>query len=201
MTARIDEYFRQAAKWRDELTALRSIILGGELAEEWKWGKPCYTLKKRNVVILMRLKAHCALMFCKGALLRDAEGLLVAPGPNTQSGRWIKFTSTQEIAETENVLRTYLAEAVAVEKAGLEVVYKATSEYNVPVEFRTRLVACPALKHAFEALTPGRQRGYLLYFSAPKQSKTRESRIEKCLPRILSGEGLNDRERSFPPER
>lgn len=198
MNPKVDGYFNEAAPWREELTALRSILLGGELAEEWKWAKPCYTLKGSNVVILMRLKEHCALMFCKGALLNDAHCILVPPGPNTQAGRWIKFTSVREIREMEGILKSYLAEAIEAEKAGRDVLYKETSEYQVPDEFQSRLDASPALRHAFGALTPGRQRGYLLYFSAPKQSKTRASRIEKCQPRILRGEGLNDRDKSPP---
>lgn len=193
MNPKVDGYFRHAAKWPEALAALRSIILGCGLTEELKWGKPCYTHGKSNVVILMLLKDGCALMFCKGALLKDAEGVLAAPGPNTQAGRWIKFASAPEVGAMKGILQSYLREAIEVEQAGREVLYKETSEYDVPAEFRLKLEESPALKHAFEALTPGRQRGYLLYFSAPKQSKTREARAEKCRPRILDGKGLTDR--------
>ena len=175
------------------METLRSIVLDCHLTEELKWGKPCYTFQKSNVVILIPLKESYALMFCKGALLHDATRILTKPGENTQAGRWIKFANVREIAEMEAILKAYIHEAIAVEKAGLEVNYKKTSEFTLPEEFQSRLDENPALKTAFDALTPGRQRGYILYFSAPKQSKTRESRVEKCMQPIFDGKGLNDR--------
>lgn len=188
---KVDGYFRRAEQWQPELTQLRRLILSAELTEELKWGKPCYTFQKSNVVILIPLKESCALMFCKGALLKDARGILVKPGASSQAGRWVKFTSAREIAKLEPTLRAYIAEAIEVEKAGLKVEYKRNPE-PIPQELQNKLKALPALKSAFEALTPGRQRGYILYFSAAKQSKTREARIEKWLPQILKGKGMND---------
>ncbi|MBV9273039.1 MAG: YdeI/OmpD-associated family protein [Verrucomicrobia bacterium] len=188
----VDVYFRTAKKWQEELHKLRRIILACQLTEELKWGKPSYTFQKSNIVIIIPLKECCALMFCKGALLNDPNGVLVKPGENTQAGRWIKFTSVREIAEMETILKAYIYEAIEVEKAGLEVKFKDTSEFRIPEEFQKKLDEIPTLKTAFDALTPGRQRAYILYFSAAKQSKTRESRVEKCMPQILSGKGLND---------
>lgn len=192
MNPKVDGYLRKAKQWREEVARLRNIILDCQLTEALKWGKPCYTLHKSNVVIIIGLKEHCALMFCKGALLSDAHGLLTKPGENTQAGRWIKFRDVHQISELEPVLKSYILEAVEVQKAGLEVAYKETSEYVVPAELQNKLENSPALKAAFAALTPGRQRGYLLYFSAAKQSRTRESRVEKWMPQILAGKGLND---------
>jgi len=171
---------------------LRAICLDCGLTEEVKWDQPCYTLHGRNVVIIGELKDNCALSFFKGALLYDAECLLQAPGENTQSGRWIKFSSVKEIADLEPELKAYIYEAIEVEKAGLKVQLKTTADFPVPEEFQFKLDAMPALKTAFNALTPGRQRAYLLHFAAPKQSKTREARVEKYIPLILSGKGLND---------
>src|ERR1700745_3046166 len=156
-----------------------------------KWGKPCYTFQKRNIVVILPLKEHCALLFCKGALLNDANGILIKPGENTQAGRQIRFTNVREIVEMETILKAYIYEAVEVEKAGLKVNFKKNPE-PIPEEFKNKLDEISALKTAFEALTPGRQRAYILYFSAPKQSKTRGSRVEKCMQQILNGKGLND---------
>ncbi len=189
----VDAYFGGAEKWREELARLRTILLGCPLTEELKWGKPCYTFRESNVVIILPLKESCALLFAKGALLKDAHGVLIQPTENTQAARQMRFTSVREIVETEPVLKAYLDEAIAVEKAGLEVRYKKISEFAVPEELQNKLDESPALKTAFEALTPGRQRGYLLHFSAPKQSITRGARVEKCRQRILDGKGLNDR--------
>ena len=163
---KVDGYLREATKWRKELEKLRKILLGCGLAEEFKWGKPCYMFQESNVVILLPLKAYCALLFCKGALLKDAHGMLVKAGENTQAARQIRFTSLQEIVAKESVLKAIIEQAIEVEKAGLEVVYKKTSDYPVPEELQKKLDELPALKSAFAALTPGRQRGYLLYFSA-----------------------------------
>ena len=167
------------------------ILLDCQLTEELKWSKPCYTFQKSNIIIIIGLKEYCALVFCKGVLLNDANGILIKPGENTQAGRWIKFTSVREIVEMETILKAYIYEAIEVEKAGLKVNFKKNPE-PIPEEFQNKLDEIPALKTAFDALTPGRQRAYILYFSAPKQSKTRESRVEKCMQQILNGKGLND---------
>jgi uncharacterized protein YdeI (YjbR/CyaY-like superfamily) len=192
MNPKIDVYLKKAKKWQGELKKLRRIILDHPLIEELKWGKPSYSFQKSNVVIIIPLKEICALMFCKGVLLKDARRILTKPGENTQAGRWVKFTSAREIVEMEGVLKAYIREAIEVEKAGLKVNYKKTTEFTIPEEFQNKLDEIPALKTAFAALTPGRQRGYLLYFSAAKQSKTRALRVEKCMQRIRNGKGLND---------
>jgi uncharacterized protein YdeI (YjbR/CyaY-like superfamily) len=189
---KVDVYLTEATKWQPEMKKLRTIILSCQLTEEIKWAKPVYTFQKKNVVIIIPLKDHCALAFCKGALLKDAHGLLSKIGENSQASSWIKFNSVRAIAAMEPILKAYIHEAIAAEKAGLEVTYKKTADYPVPEELKTRLAESPAFKTAFNALTPGRQRGYLLYFSAAKQSKTRTSRIEKCTPQILKGKGLYD---------
>jgi len=188
----VDDFLSAAEQWRPEFAQLRRILLDCPLTEELKWGKPCYTLQQSNVVLIHGFKAYCALLFMKGALLKDAHGILVQQTENVQAARQIRFTSAREIMELAPVLKAYVLEAIAVEKAGLTVQYKKTAEFPVPAEFKSRLQATPALKMAFTALTPGRQRAYLLHFSAPKQAKTRESRIEKCLPQILAGKGLDD---------
>jgi uncharacterized protein YdeI (YjbR/CyaY-like superfamily) len=193
MNPKVDGYLRRAKKWQEELKKLRMIILDCQLTEELKWGKPCYTFQNSNVVIIIPFKESCALLFCKGALLKDANGILIQPTENTQAVRQIRFTNVREIVQMEPILKAYIYEAIEVEKAGLEVNYKKTSDFKIPEEFQNKLDEIPALKAAFDALTPGRQRGYLLYFSAPKQSKTRVSRFEKCMQRILNGKGLNDR--------
>jgi uncharacterized protein YdeI (YjbR/CyaY-like superfamily) len=192
MNPDVNAFFSNAKRWQEEMEKLRTICLDCGLTEELKWDQPCYTLHGRNVVIIGELKDNCALSFFKGALLYDAEGLLLAPGEHTQSGRWIKFSSVKQIAELEPVLKAYIYEAIEVEKAGLKVQLKTTADFPVPEEFQQKLDAMPALRTAFYALTPGRQRGYLLHFAAPKQSKTRKARVEKYIPQILSGKGLND---------
>jgi uncharacterized protein YdeI (YjbR/CyaY-like superfamily) len=174
------------------LETLRTIILDSQLTEEFKWGVPCYTLQQGNVVLMHVFKEYCALLFPKGALLKDPNGILIQQTENTQAARQIRFTNVREIVEMEAILKAYILEASEVEKAGLKVEFKETTEFVIPEEFQKKLDEIPALKTAFSALTPGRQRAYLLYFSAPKQSKTRESRVEKCMPQILSGKGLND---------
>jgi uncharacterized protein YdeI (YjbR/CyaY-like superfamily) len=192
LNPKVDVYLSTAKKWQKEIEKLRMILLGCQLTEELKWGKPCYMFQKSNVVIILPLKAYCALLFCKGTLLKDAHGILVKAGENAQAARQIRFTNLREIVEMETVLKAYIHKAIDVEKAGLEVKYKKISEFKVPEELQKKLDEVPALKTAFKALTPGRQRGYFLYFSGPKQSKTRESRVEKCMRQILNGKGLND---------
>jgi uncharacterized protein YdeI (YjbR/CyaY-like superfamily) len=188
----VDAYLNKAKKWQEESKKLRKILLDCSLTEEFKWNKPCYMFEKHNVIVMLPLKEYCALMFCKGALLKDPKKILFRPSENTQAMRQLRFANLQEIVAMENVLKAYILEAIAVEKAGLEVTYKKITDYAIPEELQSRLKKNPALKTAFNALTPGRQRAYLLHFSAPKQSKTRESRIEKCIPQILKGKGLND---------
>ncbi|MGS2764439.1 YdeI/OmpD-associated family protein [Sinomicrobium sp. M5D2P9] len=178
--------------WTEELEQLRTIALDCGLKEELKWGVPCYTFQENNIVIIGAFKEYCALSFFKGALLNDVNGILRKPGENTQSGRIVPFTGVREIVEMKTILKTYIYEAVEVEKAGLKVSFKKNPE-PVPKELQNKFEEFPALKTAFEALTPGRQRGYILHFSGAKQSATRESRIEKCIPKILSGKGLHDR--------
>jgi len=192
MNPQVDVYLSKAKKWQEELEKLRMIILDCQLTEELRWGKPCYTFQKSNIVLIIGFKEYCALLFCKGVLLNDANGILIKPGENTQAARQIRFTNVREIVEMEPILRAYIYEAIEVEKAGLKVNFKKNTELIFPEEFQNKLDENPALKTAFDALTPGRQRAYNLYFSAPKQSKTRESRVEKCMQQILSGKGLND---------
>jgi uncharacterized protein YdeI (YjbR/CyaY-like superfamily) len=192
MNPKVDVFLSKAEKWQEELEKLRTIVLDCQLTEELKWGKPCYTFQKSNIVIIQGFKEYCALLFFKGALLNDANGILIKPGKNTQAGRQIRFTNAREIVEMEPILKTYIYEAIEVEKAGLKVNFKKTTEFIIPEEFQKKLDEIPALKTAFDALTPGRQRAYILYFSAPKQSKTRASRVEKCMQQILNGKGLND---------
>jgi uncharacterized protein YdeI (YjbR/CyaY-like superfamily) len=187
-----DEYFNTAKKWQEESKKLRKIVLDCGLTEELKWGKPCYSFQNSNVVLIHGFKEYCALLFCKGALLKDPHRVLIQQTEHVQAARQIRFTSLQQIVEMATIVKTYIQEAVAVEKAGLEVSYKKTSEFKMPEELKNKLRELPALKTAFESLTPGRQRGYILYFSAPKQSKTRESRIEKYRQKILDGKGLDD---------
>jgi len=192
MNPKVDFYFNKAKKWQEEFEKLRMIVLDCGLTEELKWGVPCYTFEKRNIVLIHGFKEYCALLFVKGALLNDANGILIKPGENTQAGRQIRFTNVREIVEMEPILKAYIYEAIEVEKAGLKVNFKKNTEFIIPEEFQNKLDEIPALKTAFDALTPGRQRAYLLYFSAPKQSKTRESRVEKCMQQILNGKGLDD---------
>jgi len=190
MNPKVDEYLRKAKKWQEEMKKLRRISLDCGLTEELKWGKPCYTFQKSNIVIIQGFKEFCALLFCKGALLNDPNGILRKFG--WQAARRIPFSNVREIVEIEPTLKAYVREAIEAEKAGLKVTLERNPE-PIPEELQNKLDEIPALKAAFDALTPGRQRGYILYFSAAKQSKTRESRVEKCMPQILNGKGLNDR--------
>ncbi|MBP0592251.1 YdeI/OmpD-associated family protein [Paraburkholderia sp. LEh10] len=192
MNPKVDAYLGKVKKWREELEKLRAIVLDCDLTEELKWGVPCYTLDDKNVVIIHAFNEYCALLFVKGALMKDPRGILIQQTENVQSARQIRFTGLLEITRMESVLKSYVREAIKVEKSGLKVTFKKTDEFNMPEEFKTKLDEMPALKTAFESLTPGRQRAYILHFSAAKQSKTRESRIEKCTPHILDGKGLND---------
>jgi uncharacterized protein YdeI (YjbR/CyaY-like superfamily) len=192
MNPRVDFYFNKSGRWQKELELLRTIVLDCGLTEELKWGSPCYTFQKANIVLLHTFKEYCAVLFFKGALLQDTEGILVQQSGNVQAARQVRFTAVEEIVKLEPILKASVYEAIEVEKAGLKVHLKKTEEFKRPEEFQNKLDAIPALKAAFEALTPGRQRGYLLYFSAPKQSKTRASRVEKCMPQIMNGKGLND---------
>lgn len=179
--------------WDEELARLRTILLDTALTEEVKWGVPCYTFEGSNILIMNAFKEYCSLNFFKGALLKDVEGILEKPGENTQAGRLIKFTDVDQIIELEATIKAYVQEAIEVEKAGLEVKYKDTSQFEYPEEFLAKLEDDPDLQAAFEALTPGRQRGYLLYFSGAKQSKTRASRVKKYRRKILDGKGFHDR--------
>jgi uncharacterized protein YdeI (YjbR/CyaY-like superfamily) len=192
MNPKVDFFFSKAKKWQKELEQLRIIVLDCGLTEELKWGVPCYTFQKSNIVLIHVFKEYCALLFFKGALLNDAKGILVQQTENVQAARQIRFTNVREIVKMEPILKAYIYEAIEVEKAGLKVDFKKTTEFIIPEEFQKKLDKIPAFKTAFKALTPGRQRAYILYFSAPKQSKTRESRIEKCMQQILNGKGLND---------
>ncbi|SFS70554.1 YdeI family protein [Paenibacillus sp. BC26] len=187
-----DVFISSATKWREEYEELRNIVLDCELTEDFKWMHPCYTYQDKNVVIIHGFKEYCALLFHKGALLKDPQGILIQQTENVQAARQIRFTSVQQIVAMEATLKAYIREAIEVEKSGLEVTYKKNTEYTVPEEFQSKLDEVPALKTAFEALTPGRQRAYLLHFSEPKQSKTRVARVEKYTQHILSGKGLND---------
>ena len=189
---KVDWFFNKAANWHEEFDKLRMICLDSELAEELKWGCPCYTFQKRNIVLIHGFKEYCALLFFKGALLKDARRILIQQTENVQSARQIRFTSVRQIVKVKPILKAYIKEAVEVEKAGLKVSFKKTSDFKIPEELQNKLDAVPTLKTAFNALTPGRQRAYLFYFSQPKQSKTRASRVEKCMPHILIGKGLND---------
>jgi len=189
---KVDFFFNKAKNWRKEFQKLRTIILDCELTEELKWGQPCYTSQKRNIVLIHGFKEYCALLFFKGALLKDFNGILIQQTENVQSARQIRFTNVREIVKMEPILKAYIDEAIEVEKSGLKVKLKKTSEFTIPEEFQKKMDAIPALKTAFDALTPGRQRAYIFYFSGAKQSKTRESRVEKCMQQILDGKRLND---------
>jgi uncharacterized protein YdeI (YjbR/CyaY-like superfamily) len=192
MNPKVDEFLKKSTKWQEEFTKLREIVLDSPLTEEFKWGQPCYTLEKKNVLIIHGFKEYCAILFINGALLKDPGGILIQQTEYVQAARQIRFTSLDQIIEREPMIRAYIQEAIANERAGLQVNLKPTVEFKMPDEFRIRLDESPDLKIAFESLTPGRQRAYLFFFSAPKKSQTREARIEKCVPQILSGKGLND---------
>ncbi|MBT2572701.1 YdeI family protein [Bacillus sp. ISL-51] len=190
MNPKVDEYMSKAKTWKEEYEKLRNIVLDCELTEEFKWMHPCYTFEKKNIVLIHGFKEYCALLFPKGALLQDAHGILIQQTENVQAARQIRFTNVQEIAEMETILKAYIDEAIEVEKAGLKV--NLNTEFIIPEELQNKFDEIPALKTAFEALTPGRQRAYILYFSKAKQSKTRESRVEKYVQQILNGKGLHD---------
>ncbi len=189
---KVNDFIRRARKWQPEYEKLREIVLESDLTEELKWGVPCYTLHGSNILLIHGFKEYCAILFVKGALLQDEAGLLIQQTENVQSARQIRFTGVDEIEELEPVLKAYIRQAIEVEISGVKLEPKKTTEFKVTEEFQQKLEKDPALKKAFEALTPGRQRAYLLYFSTPKQSKTREARVEKCIPQILAGKGLND---------
>lgn len=192
MNPKVDEFFSKAKQWQEEYEKLRMIILDCQLTEELKWRKPCYSFEGKNIVLIHGFKEYCALLFIKGALLKDPNSILIQQTENVQEGRQIRFTSLREIVELEPILKAYIYEAIEVEKAGLKVIKKKTSDFIIPEEFQKKLDKIPALKTAFEALTPGRQRAYIFHFSQPKQSKTREARVEKYIQQILDGKGLND---------
>lgn len=192
MNSEVDWFFNKETNWQKEYAALRTIVLDCGLTEELKWGVPCYTFRKSNIVLIHGFKEYCALLFHKGALLKDEHNLLIQQTENVQAARQIRFRNLKEILKKEPIVKPYVFEAIEVEKAGLKVDLKETKEYKVPEEFQKRLDENQELRAGFEGLTPGRQRGYLLYFSQPKLSKTRESRIEKYLEHILNGKGLND---------
>ncbi|WP_431685786.1 YdeI/OmpD-associated family protein [Hahella sp. NBU794] len=190
---KVDSFLDRTERWSDELALLRRMALDCELVEELKWGKPCYTSQQNNIVILQGFKDFCAILFPKGALLKDPRSVLEKPGENTQSARRIPFTKAEDIADMEAVIKAYIHEAVEVENAGLKVDFKTMEDYAIPEELQAKLDEIPAFKEAFNALTPGRQRGYLLHFSSPKQSKTRASRVARHMQQIMDGKGLNDR--------
>ncbi|MEO8404270.1 MAG: DUF1801 domain-containing protein [Chitinophagaceae bacterium] len=192
MNPAVDFYFDKSKNWEKELEKLRMIVLDCGLAEELKWGCPCYTYQESNIVLIHVFKEYCALLFFKGALLNDADGILIQQTKNVQAARQIRFTNVKEIVKMERALKAYIYEAIEVDKAGLKVKLKKTTEFIIPEEFQKKLNKSTALKTAFKALTPGRQRAYLLYFSSAKQSKTRGERVEKYLKQILKGKGLND---------
>jgi uncharacterized protein YdeI (YjbR/CyaY-like superfamily) len=191
LNPKVDFYFSKAKKWQEELEKLRRIILDCHLTEELKWGVPCYLFERNNIVLIHAFKEYCAVLFFKGALLKDAKGVLIQQTANVQAARQIRFTNLPEIIKMQTILKTYIREAIEVEKSGLKVNFKKVTEFNIPEEFQHALDKSPSLKKAFSLLTPGRQRAYILFFAAPKQSKTRESRVEKYRKQILSGMGLN----------
>jgi len=201
MNPKVDFFFSKAKKWQREFEKLRMIILDCGLTEELKWGQPCYTrptgssgraFQKSNIVLIHGFKEYCALLFFKGALLHDAKGILIQQTENVQAARQVRFTNVREIVKMQPILKAYIYEAIEVEKAGLKVNFKKTTDFIIPEEFQNKLDKSTALKKTFDALTPGRQRAYIFYFSQPKQSKTREARVEKYMQQILNGKGLND---------
>lgn len=192
MNPTVTAYLHQAKTWQEEMKLLRSILLDCGMQEDLKWGKPCYSYQNTNLIIIQPFKSYCALGFFKGSVLGDPQKILIKPGENTQGGRQIRFTGVKEIADMEPVLKQYVFEAIEAEKAGVKVQYKKTKDYDVPEELEVEMNRNPNLKSAFEALTPGRQRGYLLYFGGAKQSKTRVDRVKRYMPRILAGKGMED---------
>jgi uncharacterized protein YdeI (YjbR/CyaY-like superfamily) len=189
---KVDSFIERADQWKEEYNKLRAIVLDCGLTEELKWGVPCYTVNGKNVVLIHGFKEYCAVLFVKGALLKDTHRILITQTENVQAARHVRFTNMREIEAVEPVLKAYIYEAAEAEKDGRKVQFKGTAEFSMPDELQNKLDENPELRSAFEALTPGRQRAYLLYFSQPKQAKTREARIEKCTPQILNGKGLND---------
>jgi uncharacterized protein YdeI (YjbR/CyaY-like superfamily) len=192
MNPKVDWFFDKAQKWQKEFEKLRTIILDCGLIEELKWGQPCYTFQNTNIVLMHGFKEYCALLFFKGALLNDPNGILIQQTENVQVARQIRFINVREIVKMERILKAYIYEAIEVERAGLKIKLKKTSDFKIPEEFQNKLDKMPALRKAFDALTPGRQRGYIFYFSQPKLSKTRESRVKKYVKQILNGKGLDD---------
>lgn len=192
MNPKVDAFLRAQKTWRKEFTKLREIILSCDLTEELKWGQPCYSLHGKNVILMHGFKEYCAVLFHKGALLKDPKGILIQQTKNVQGARQIRFTTLDGVRKTEKTLKAYIREAIEVEKSGLKVPFKRTKDFEMPSEFESKLDENAALKAAFEELTPGRQRGYLLHFTQAKQAKTREARVEKCIPRILDGLGMDD---------
>jgi uncharacterized protein YdeI (YjbR/CyaY-like superfamily) len=192
MNPKVDFFFNKATKWTVEYEQLRMIVLDSGLKEELKWGCPCYTMDKKNIVLIHGFKEYCALLFFKGALLKNKKKILIQQTENVQSARQVRFTNVREIIKLEPAIKDLIKQAIEVEKAGLKVELKRTADFNIPAEFQKRLDKMPALKKTFDALAPGRQRAYIFYFSQPKQSKTREARVEKYMPQILKGKGLND---------
>ncbi|MDR6922678.1 MULTISPECIES: YdeI family protein [Chryseobacterium] len=192
MNPKVDFFFKNAGQWQKEFEKLRTIALSTELTEDLKWGCPCYTYKGKNIFLIHGFKEYCALLFFKGALMKDPDHILIQQSKNVQAARQIRFTEVQQIIDLEKELQAYMFEAVEIEESGAKVEMKKTKEFEMPQEFQDKLDEDPVLKDAFESLTPGRQRAYLLHFSSAKQSKTRETRIEKCIPQILDGKGLND---------
>lgn len=190
---KIDPYFNKLKNWKEEFELLREIVLDCGLTEDFKWMHPCYTLDGKNIVLIHGFKEYCALLFHKGALLKDPHGILIQQTENVQAARQIRFTNAQTIQEMQLIIQDYIEEAVQIEKAGLQVELKKHDDYTIPEELANKFVELPDLKTAFEELTPGRQRAYIMHFSSPKQSKTRESRVEKYIPHILDGKGLNDK--------
>ncbi|MGI8580899.1 MAG: YdeI/OmpD-associated family protein [Chitinophagaceae bacterium] len=192
LNPKVDWYFTKAKQWQKEIEKLRTIVLDCDLTEDLKWGCPCYLFEKKNIVLIHVFKKYCAVLFFKGALLKDTKAILLRQTENVQAARQLRFTNVREIVKMKTTLKAYIYEAVEVEEAGLKVYLKKTTEFAIPVEFQKKLNKTPALKKAFDALTPGRKKGYLLYFAAPKQSKTKEARIEKCMNQIMAGKGLNN---------
>ena len=192
MNPKVDFYFTKELKWQQEITKMRAIALSCKLTEELKWGTPCYTFQENNIVLIHTFKEYCAFLFFKGALLMDTNYILIQQTKNIQATRQIRFANLAQVTELEDIIKAYIFEAIELEKAGLKVTLKKTTEYEISEEFQLKLNESAELKNAFEALTPGRQRGYLLHFAQPKQAKTREARIEKCIPSIFEGKGLND---------
>jgi len=192
MNAKVDDYIAKATRWQEEFEVLRSLVLDCQLTEDFKWGCPCYTFQKNNVVIIHGFKEYCALLFVKGSLLQDTHGLLIQQTENVQAGRQIRFSNVKQITEIRNQLKAYIYQAIEVERLGLKVEFNKDKTLQYVEEFQQKMDQIPELKTAYEGLTPGRQRAYHLFFSAPKQSQTRVSRIEKCIPQILLGKGLND---------